>query len=120
MIDEAFYTALKAQIGSLPAYPVLAAKNAVAPLVVYQRVSTVRDRAISGETGRAEATYRVDVYHEQLLAAETIANTIATGLLAYSDNTIRYISIGNEQDASDISGDPTLYRWMMDVRVVFG
>lgn len=119
MSDAAFYTALSAQIGSLKAYPVLAPKDAAIPLVVYHRVATSRDRDIAGETGRSEVSYRVDVYHKQVLAAESIAKDIASGLLTYSNDPIRYIAIENEQNASDISGDPTIYRWMLDVRVVF-
>ncbi len=118
MIDEAFYIALKAQIGSLMAYPVLATENAVAPFVVYQRTGTIRDRSQAGDTGRIEAIYRIDVYHKQLLMAQGIAENIVTGLSQYSAAPIRFVVIEGEQDASDISGDPALYRWMIDARVV--
>lgn len=118
MVDAAFYAALTAQIGSLKTYPVLATKNAVAPFLVYQRVSTTRERTMSGDAGRLVSIYRVDVYHQQLLQAATIAQAITTGLSGHSDETIRYMAIETEQDASDISGDPTLYRWIIEVRVV--
>lgn len=119
MIDEAFYTALSGLIGSQRAYPVLASKNAVAPFVVYQRVSTIRDRTVAGDSGRNEATYRVDIYNTDPTEAEALAETISNGLSSYSDGTIRYIYVENEHDASDLSGDPSLYRLIMEIRVTY-
>lgn len=119
MIDQAFYTAIKGIIDPLNAYPVIAEDNAVPPFTVYQRISTIRDRDLSGETGRVEASYRVDVYHQDLEEAENLAQVIASGLIAYKGNGIRDISIEGEENASDLSGDPTLYRWILSVRVVY-
>ena len=119
MKDDKFYTALSDLIGSLQAYPVIAQKNAVAPFVVYQRVTTQRDRTQNGDSGRGEITYRIDIYHSHIGSAQELADTIASGLSSYSDDAIRYIYIENEEDASDLSGDPALYRWIMEARVIY-
>ena len=119
MSDQDLYQVIKTAVGSLKVYPILAAKNAVAPFLVYERTNTNRDRALSGETGRIEAGYRIDIYAPTLSAAQSLADDLATSFSSTSTSTIRFISIENEQNASDLSGDPALYRWIMEVSVSF-
>lgn len=118
-MDSAFYTALSAQTGTTKVYPVLAPDNANAPFVVYQRTGTRRDAAVDGLTGLAVVDYRIDVYATSLKAAQTIADNIAVGLNAYSASPINCIRIENEFDASDLSGDPKLFRVIVEVAAHF-
>ncbi|MCW2412933.1 MULTISPECIES: hypothetical protein [unclassified Sphingobium] len=115
MIDTDFYIALSSAIGALKAYPNIAAKNANAPFVVYQRVSTQRSTTLDGPDGLAVASYRVDIYAKSLLEAQQIAYTACVELVSYKSDSIHYITIINEQDGSDVSGSPDLYRIILDI-----
>ncbi|WP_022682137.1 tail completion protein gp17 [Sphingobium bisphenolivorans] len=118
-MDASFYSALSAQTGTTKVYPVLAPETAVAPFVVYQRTGTQRDLAVDGPTGLAIASYRVDVYATSLKAAKNIADDVVTGLSQYATAPIIYIRIENEFDASDLSGDPKLFRMIVEVDAHF-
>lgn len=116
-MDASFYTALIAQTGTIKVYPVLAPESAIAPFIVYQRTGTQRDLAVDGTTGLVIASYRIDVYATSLKAAQNIANDIVTGLSQYEAAPINYIRIDNDHDASDLSGDPKLFRIIIEVDV---
>ncbi|MEV5030992.1 DUF3168 domain-containing protein [Sphingobium sp. LMC3-1-1.1] len=118
-MDSAFYSALSGLTGSTKVYPVLAPDTAVAPYIVYQRTSTQRGAAIDGLIGLVAASYRIDIYTTTLKAAQTLAETIVTGLAQHSAVPINYIGIDNEHDASDLSGDPKLFRMIVEVTARF-
>ncbi|KXU30653.1 hypothetical protein A0J57_20120 [Sphingobium sp. 22B] len=118
-MDVSFYAALTAQTGTIKVYPVLAPENATAPFIVYQRTGTQRDIAVDGTTGLVIASYRIDVYSTSLKAAQNIADDIVRGLSQHATAPINYIRIDNEFDASDLSGDPKLFRIIAEVDVHF-
>jgi len=118
-MDSAFYAALSAQTGTVKVYPVLAPDNAVAPFIIYQRTSTQRGVALDGLIGLTSASYRIDVYATSLKAAQQIADGVVTGLAAYGAAPINFIRIDNEFDASDLSGDPKLFRMIVEVTAHF-
>jgi|GEM_PF-4084625 len=118
-MDSTFYAALSAQTGTVKVYPVLAPDNAVAPFIIYQRTSTQRGVALDGLIGLASASYRIDVYATTLKAAQQIADHVVTGFDVYSTAPINFIRIENEFDASDLSGDPKLFRMIVEVTAHF-
>lgn len=118
-MDASFYSALSAQTGTTKVYPILAPDNAKAPFIVYQRTGTQRDLAVDGPTGLLIASYRVDVYATSLKSAQNIADAIIDGLSQYTTAPINYIRIDNEHDASDLSGDPKLFRMIVEADVHF-
>lgn len=118
-MDAVLYSAISAQTGPTKVYPVLAPDNAVAPFVVYQRTGTQRDLAVDGPTGLTVASYRIDVYATSLKAAQNIADDIVVGLSQYTTAPINYIRIDNEFDASDLSGDPKLFRMIVEADAHF-
>lgn len=118
-MDASFYAALSAQTGTTKVYPILAPDNATAPFIVYQRTGTQRDIAVDGTTGLVIASYRIDVYSISLKAAQNLADDIVTGLSRYTTAPINYIRIDNEFDGSDLSGDPKLFRIIIEADVHF-
>lgn len=118
-MNSAFYSALNALTGSVKVYPVLAPDDAIAPMVVYQRTGTQRGAAIDGLSGLVAASYRIDVYATSLKAAQSLADDLVTGLSQHKAAPINYISIDNEFDASDLSGDPKLFRMIVEVTAHF-
>ncbi|OAN51848.1 tail completion protein gp17 [Sphingobium sp. TCM1] len=118
-MDSAFYSALKSFTGSAKVYPVLAPDDAVAPMVVYQRTSTQRDLTIDGLSGLVSASYRIDIYATSLKAAQSLSDTVVIGLSQHKEAPINYITIDNEFDGSDLSGDPKLFRMIVEVTAHF-
>lgn len=118
-MDASFYATLNGLTGTIKVYPVLAPETAIAPFVVYQRTGTQRDLAVDGPTGLIIASYRVDVYATSLKAAQNIADDIVVGLSQYASASFNYIRIENEFDASDLSGDPKLFRMIVEVDTHF-
>ena len=114
-MDASFYSAVIAQTGTVKVYPVLAPDDAVAPFAVYQRTGTQRGVALDGLIGLVSASYRIDIYAITLKVAQQIAEDVVTGLAQYGTTPISFIRIDNEFDASDISGDPKLFRMIIEV-----
>ena len=118
-MDASFCSALSGLTGTTKVYPVIAPSTAVAPFVVYQRTSTQRGAAFDGLVGLAAASYRIDIYATTLKAAQTLADDVVTGLSQHSAAPINFIGIDNEFDASDLSGDPKLFRMIVEVTAHF-
>ena len=118
MILQEIYTVLKSAVGTTKVYPVLAAKNAKAPFVVYQHISTDREMTLSSYVDIIDSHFRIDIYDHDFLNAANIAHTIISYLKSYKSETVRYFAIDNSHDGSDISGDDTLYRYILDIRAI--
>lgn len=118
-MDSAFYSTLSGLTGTTKVYPVIAPDTAVAPFVVYQRTSTTRGAALDGLIGLAAASYRIDIYATSLKTAQTLADDVVTGLSQHTAAPINFVRIDNEFDASDLSGDPKLFRVIVEVTAHF-
>ena len=117
MIEETLTAKLKAAVGSIKVYPVVAPDNAVAPYVIYQRVSTPRWTSLDGPSRVAQPTFQVDVYHSTYLQARTVAGQIRASLDGLREGDVLGCTLENERDLSDLTAEPSLHRANMMFRI---
>lgn len=93
-------------------YPVIP-QSPTYPLIRYQRINTVRQRALDGNTGVTEATVQVDCMAESYSDAKTLADEVRVLLHGYtgalSTLTARLVTLDTENDFSERDGDRATY-----------
>lgn len=112
-------------------YPLMAPQNVVAPFVVYQRISVVRYRGLSGPTRTAQPRIQIDSYAADWKGAHELAGAIRQALdgfkgdVPYGDASpqetlrIKACSLQTDRDFLDETVQPVLYRVSADYFVMF-
>lgn len=132
-IERAVYQLLKdVPIPGDRIYALRAPQNSPAPFVVYQRTGGNRDRHMRGVSGLVEASFQIDVYHEQYHPCRLLANNIEQAIDGVNNVTVSYggnspqdtikiasISCENDTDLLDQTDEPFLYRVSSDYLIMY-
>ena len=98
-------------------FPLAAPKGAVAPFLIYSRVSASRQYDLDGPIGVASPTFRVDAYALGYLECRKLADAVRLKLDGYDDAKVHNVELVQERDLSDLTTDPDLYRVQLEFRV---
>lgn len=119
-LDEAIFTALSAHTGITAiagdrSYPVEAPQSAVAPYVVWQRVSTVPINSHDGPAALDQTSVQFACYAETFTAANDLRNAVRSAL---EDVTLGNSASGivtNIRDTKESEPVPPLFRSDVDI-----
>lgn len=113
-------TAVAALVSSR-VYPLRAPDGVAAPFIVYQRISGVRWRTLSGACGIAQPRIQIDVYAATYAGAKALASAVRVALDGYrgivAGVRIGGITLETDQDLLEDDIDPVLHRVTMDFMV---
>ena len=112
-IEQFIREKLTAGAGGQPAFPVFAPERQPLPFVVYQRVSTTRDRAMPASIANPVATFSVIVYASTYSEVRRLSDDIRreldnfTGDYGPPDNVVAvvFVHIGEEADGEPVQFD---------------
>ena len=119
-LDEAIFTALSAHAGITAiagdrSYPVEAPQSAVAPYVVWQRVSTVPINSHDGPAALDQTSVQFACYAETFTAAHDLRNAVRAALEDVTlGNSARGI-VTNIRDTKESEPVPPLFRSDVDI-----
>lgn len=102
-------------------FPLLAPQDVDVPFLVYQRVSGVRWRSLSGPSGMAQPRMQVDAYAMTYSGAKTLATAVRQTLDGFrgvvAGIRVGGIALQSDQDMPEEDVEPKLFRVSMDFMV---
>jgi hypothetical protein len=107
-------------------YPLFARQTAVKPLVVYQRISSVREHAQDGPAGLARPRFQFRCVGNSFSQARSLADAVRASLDGYKGTAggvvIGAITCENEVDLEDVATDSeaTAFSVLLDFFVWHG
>lgn len=97
-------------------YPVKIPQSPTYPLILYTKISGMRDHVLTGPSGHAHPRYQVEAWAETYAGAKTLADAIRDALDGYSGTaqgtTIHSCLIESERDVYE--SEIEVYRIIQD------
>lgn len=106
-----YYLAGNTSIAALVAdriYPLVAPQEAALPYLVYQRISTVRERSHSGPSGLAHPRFQITAAAEEYSTLRDLANAVRGALDGSA--LAQAVFVDNEWDGWDEAADAFVSR----------
>jgi len=97
-------------------YPVMLPQNPVYPLILYTKISGMRDHHLNGSSGKAHPRFQIDAWGETYAQAKSLAGAIRDALDSY-EGTVDTTKIGSCLLISEIDtyeSEIKIFRTIMD------
>lgn len=117
-IDTDLYQAL-ATTGA-HVYPVTFPKDAVFPVLTYQRISAPREHAFDRTVGDVQARFQIDCWALNQDDARTTAVAVAAAVLAMAAGSVPLYSVTIENELDVHEPAQNVFRSMLEVLLIHG
>lgn len=105
-------------------FPLLTRQNQEVPYVVYERIQTERELALSGHPGLVSVYFQLDVYEKTYTNLKTVSANVIAKLktlrgLTLGSFYIQACSIENEYEAVEDDKDQKWYRSTIELKISY-
>lgn len=120
-LEQRLYGVIKAAVSTgVEVYSVLPPKNASAPYVIFQRISTVFDHTLQAQSQLITGLVQIDVWHDTDIRAGIEAGKIRRALAGLREGAIvnRISAAICDSELSTVDPESKLYRRALTFRVI--